>query len=116
MAALWHDGSKTAAQKFVLRDCSFDGVHGFVLGRHHYDAQFYLLDCTFSPAMKDKPLVRYTYREAAKIAELDKMNRWGERTYYWHCHRVGIGEETSVAFRSAKQCPFAEGRRQCDTN
>ncbi|MFX0137537.1 MAG: hypothetical protein ACFFDN_28120, partial [Candidatus Hodarchaeota archaeon] len=46
-ATLWHAGNYHPDQKFVLVNCSFDGVKGFQLGRHHYEAQFFLLDCNF---------------------------------------------------------------------
>ena len=36
-AAMWHDGSKNQDQKFVLRNCKFDGVPGWSLARHHHD-------------------------------------------------------------------------------
>lgn len=89
-AALWHDGSKNRDMKFVLRSCRLDGVEGWYLGRHHVDAQFYLLDCVFSPSMIDKPLARHVYADdPARNAELDKSNLWGERSYYHNCHREG---------------------------
>lgn len=47
-ASIWHDGSHNKDQKFVIRYSSFDGVPKFPLGRHHADAQIYLLDCIFS--------------------------------------------------------------------
>lgn len=40
-AALWHAGSDDINQKFVIKDSFFDGVDGFELGRHHYEAQFF---------------------------------------------------------------------------
>ncbi len=88
-AALWHDGSRDADQKLVLRRCSFDGAADWVLGRHHHDAQFFLLDCTFSRTMKDQPLGRYVYADAAKDRETAAQIRWGERNYYHNCHREG---------------------------
>jgi pectinesterase len=62
-ASIWHAGGFDKDQKFALRNCSFDGVDGFELGRHHYEAQFYLLDCKFSKNMADKPIYRVTYPE-----------------------------------------------------
>src|ERR1043166_966731 len=59
--AVWHDGSKDKDMKFVLRRCTFDGVEGWNLARHHHDAQFYFLDCTFSKTMIDKPPFRVRY-------------------------------------------------------
>src|SRR5262245_5065987 len=52
-ASIWHDGSGDADQKTVLKDCSFDGYAGFKLGRYHREAQFYIIDCSFSMNMAD---------------------------------------------------------------
>ena len=81
-ASIWHDGSAHKEQKFVIRRSSFDGVPGFPLGRHHRDAQFYLLDCTFSEAMADTPIYAPKSPNTVPWA-------WGERHYYWNCHRDG---------------------------
>src|ERR1043165_5300382 len=60
-AAVWHDGSKGQDMKFVLRDCKFDGTNGWVLARHHLDAQLYFLDCQFSKTMADRQPKRVVY-------------------------------------------------------
>ncbi len=97
-AAMWHDGSKDKDMKFVLRDCHFDGVQGWNLARHHHDAQFYFLDCEFSRTMIDRPPFRVIYpldgstpstNDLQRNKTLDKSNVWGERSYYFHCHRDG---------------------------
>ena len=97
-AALWHDGRHDKDMKFVLRNCQLDGVPGWVLARHHVDAQFYLLDCTFSSTMIDRPPKRVIYpigdkpvteADVAKNAENDKLNLHGERAYFDNCHRDG---------------------------
>jgi len=97
-AMIWHDGSKDRAMKFVLRGCKFDGVAGWRLGRHHHDAQFYLLDCTFSNRMLDVPPRRVVYPLGGRPAtdddrkrnrDLDATNVWGERAYFFDCHREG---------------------------
>jgi len=97
-AATWHDGSKNKDQKFVMRDCKFDGTNGWNLARHHADAQFYFLDCSFSRTMIDKPPFRVIYplnganpgeADIRKNQELDARNLWGERSYFWNCHRDG---------------------------
>ena len=97
-AAVWHDGSGDKDMKFVLRDCRFDGAQGWNLARHHHDAQFYFLDCRFSKTMIDKPPFRVLYpldggtpgaSDIARNKDLDKSNRWGERSYFYHCHRDG---------------------------
>jgi pectinesterase len=97
-AAMWHDGSKERDMKFVLRDCRFDGTNGWVLARHHLDAQLYFLDCTFAQSMADRPVKRVIYplnggtpseADIEKNAENDRRNLWGERNYFWNCRREG---------------------------
>lgn len=97
-AAMWHDGSKDRDQKFVVRNSRFDGVDGWRFARHHADAQFYFLDCTFSAAMRDVAPKRVIYpigdkpiteAEIRRNKELDLINRWGERFYYFNSHRTG---------------------------
>lgn len=96
-AALWHDGSKERAQKFVLRNCRLDGVEGWRFARHHRDAQIFLLDCTFSTAMRDKAPRRVVYplkgepteADRKRNSDLDRTNQWGERFYFHNCHRAG---------------------------
>lgn len=82
-ASLWHDGSGNKNQKFVITDSYFDGVPGFPLGRHHRDGQFYLLNCTFSSNMADKPI--YLPVESPNAREWV----WGKRHYYHGCKREG---------------------------
>lgn len=79
-ASLWHDGSRDRDQKFVVRHSRFDGVPGFPLGRHHRDAQFYLLDVSFSANMADRPIY---------AAPAPDPVQWGERIYYANAHRDG---------------------------
>ena len=81
-ASIWHDGRFDKDQKFVIRYSSFDGVPNFPLGRHHRDAQIFLLDCIFSRNMADKPI----YLPVSPNAEVWK---WGERHYFYNCHREG---------------------------
>jgi pectinesterase len=97
-AVVWHHGALDPKMKFVLRNCRFDGATGFVLGRHHVDAQFYFLDCTFSSKMKNHPIHRVLYPleggpptegDARRNADLDKQNIWGERSYFHNCDRDG---------------------------
>ncbi len=76
--------------KFVLRDCQFDGVDGWLPGRHHLDAQFYFLDCTFPKTTADKPIGWVIYPDDPQCnANLDKSNIWGEREYFHNCHCTG---------------------------
>ncbi len=84
-AALWHAGNYQPEQKFVIRNSSFDGVPGFELGRHHYQAQFYLLDCHFSENMADKPI----YKVMDKNHDKNNPYYGGERKYYYNCQKEG---------------------------
>ncbi|MEJ2544609.1 MAG: pectinesterase family protein [Calditrichaceae bacterium] len=84
-AAIWHAGNYSPDQKFVLQNCSFDGVKGFDLGRHHYEAQFYLLDCTFSENMSDKPI----YKVYDKNPDRNNPYYGGERKYFFNCQKDG---------------------------
>lgn len=97
-AAIWHDGSKDPDMKFVLRGCRFDGPPNWILSRHHRDAQYFLIDCCFSERMRDMKPYRVIYplegntptdADLARNRELDPVNRWGERVYYFNCHRDG---------------------------
>ncbi|MDR3611526.1 MAG: pectinesterase family protein [Ignavibacteriaceae bacterium] len=79
-ASIWHDGSGREDNKFVIRNSVFDGVPGFPLGRHHRDAQFYLLDCKFSKNMADKNIYFYPSKPPITL-------KWNEnRYYYYNCH------------------------------
>ena len=97
-AAVWHDGVKNKDMKFVLRNCKFDGTNGWNLARHHHDAQFYFLNCAFSKTMIDKAPFRVIYpldgstpteADIKRNKGLDASNIWGERSYFWNCHRDG---------------------------
>lgn len=84
-AALWHAGGYNKKQKFVIKDSYFDGIKDFDLGRHHYEAQFYLLNCTFSENMSDKKIFRVTYEDTTR----NQPFNWGERYYFYNCSREG---------------------------
>jgi hypothetical protein len=97
-AAVWHDGSRNQDMKFVMRGCRFAGPPGWILARHHADAQFYFVDCTFSAAMRDRAPYRVIYplnggnaseADTKRNAELAKVNQWGERSFYYNAHREG---------------------------
>lgn len=79
-AAIWHDGSKLKDSKTVLVNCSFKGYDGFMLGRYHRDAQFYLVNCAFAQNMKDTAIYRVPTANTIQ---------WGHRVYYYNCHREG---------------------------
>jgi pectinesterase len=77
-AAIWHDGSGNQDSKTVLVNCSFKGYDGFMLGRYHRDAQFYLINCLFADNMKDSAIYR---------VPTNNVIQWGHRVYYYSCHR-----------------------------
>jgi pectinesterase len=79
-AAIWHDGSKHEDSKTVLMNCTFKGYDGFLLGRYHRDAQFYLVNCVFGKNMKDTAIYR---------VPTTNVIQWGHRVYYYNCHREG---------------------------
>lgn len=79
-AAIWHDGSGHIDSKTVLLNCKFTGYDGFMLGRYHREAQFYLVNCSFAKNMKDTPIYR---------VPTNNIIKWGERIYYFNCHREG---------------------------
>jgi len=82
-ASIWHDGSHNEDHKFVIRNSSFDGAIGFPLGRFHRDAQFFLLNCTFSKNMADKKIF-------FAASTPPRILQWGEeRIYFYNCHRDG---------------------------
>jgi len=97
-AAVWHQGTLDSDMKFVMRNCRFDGATKFDLGRHHVHAQFYFRDCKFSEKMRDRLIRRVMYplnggpsteADIRRNADLDNRNIWGERSYFYNCHRNG---------------------------
>jgi len=81
-ASIWHAGSYDKSQKFVIVNSRFDGVKNFELGRHHYESQFYLINCSFSKNMADKPIYRVTYKDDPSR---DRQFIWGPRYYFYNC-------------------------------
>lgn len=79
-AAIWHDGSKHEDSKTVLVNCRFSGYDGFMLGRYHRDAQFYLVNCVFARNMRDADIY---------LVPTSNTIQWGKRIYYYNCHREG---------------------------
>jgi len=105
-AAIWHAGGFNKNQKFVIKNSSFDGVKGFELGRHHYEAQFYLIDCIFSENMSDKEIYRVTYPDDPKR---DRTFNWGKRYYFYNCNRIsGNPEWMKNNLETADGKPLAE--------
>lgn len=88
-AAIWHDGAEDETQKLVIKRSSFDGVDGFILGRRHYDAQFYLLDNSYSASMADTPIFRKTYEDVSR----NRPNNWGDRYYFSGSKKEGVAFE-----------------------
>jgi pectinesterase len=80
-ACIWHDGSMHEDSKTVLKNCSFKGFDGFKLGRYHRDAQFYLINCSFAGNMANEKIY---------LVSTSNVIRWGERIYYYNCHRQGV--------------------------
>jgi pectinesterase len=100
-ASMWHDGSNNPDKKFVMRRCRFDGPENFYLARHHHDAHFYFIDCTFAKVMRDTAPYRVVYpldggtateADIRRNADLDKTNTYGERAYYFNSHREGAND------------------------
>lgn len=81
-ASIWHAGGDNINQKFVITNSYFDGVKGFELGRHHYEAQFYLIGCKFSDSMSTQPIYRVVYPDTTK----NRPFNWGARYFYFNCH------------------------------
>jgi pectinesterase len=79
-ASVWHDGSANPDYKTILKNCKFDGFAGFYLGRYHKDAQFYLINCSFSKNMADKDIY---------LVPTNNKIQWGRRVFYFNCHRDG---------------------------
>lgn len=79
-AAIWHDGTGNETAKTVLKNCHFVGDNGYKLGRFHRDAQFYLVNCTFSKNMADAAIYKNNK---------DTILKWETRVYYFNCHREG---------------------------
>jgi pectinesterase len=97
-AAMWHDGSRDKDMKFVMVRCRFEGPENFRLARHHHDAMFFFIDCSFSKTMCDIAPYRVIYplggveatdADRKKNKDLDATNRWGERAYFFNSHREG---------------------------
>jgi len=86
IASIWHAGINHPKQKMVIKNSSFDGVEHFFIGRHHYDAQFFIVDCQFSNKLADKPIYRKRY---PKNPSKEKPYIFGDRHYYYNCKKEG---------------------------
>ncbi len=97
-ASIWQDGQYNKDQKYVLRNCKFDGLGDFQLARHHHDALFFFVGCSFTNGLVDKPVYRVLYPldggvptadDIANNKQHDPSNIWGDRNYFFNCHRDG---------------------------
>ncbi len=99
-AILWHDGRGSIDNKFVVTNSRFDGRQPTPLGRYHHDSQFYIINCTLTENIIDNNIEHaYAHRKPAKPGEektADTLSQqpadpcpWGERIYYYGCHRIG---------------------------
>jgi len=86
-ATLWHAGVDDPNKKFVLNNCSFSGVANYQLGRHHYEAAFYLINCTFAKGLADQPIYFMDYPENPKKA---RPYFWKDRYYFSGCKGDGF--------------------------
>lgn len=82
-AIIWHDGRGDKHQKLVIKDSWFDAKRPTPLGRYHHDSQFFLMNCRLSSQILDQN-ISYAYTDKV----LDPCP-WGQRTYYYNCHREG---------------------------
>lgn len=86
IASVWHAAITDKSQKMVIKNSHFNGTEHFFLGRHHYDAQFFLIDCDFTEKLADLPIYYKTYKKAP---EKERPYIWGDRHYFFNCHREG---------------------------
>lgn len=113
-ATLWHDGELSHDYKLVVNQSVFDGKEGFLLGRHHYDAQFYILNSQFSERMADVPLFKKRYPENP---QRDRANLWGQRYFFqsnisaklpaWAKDNFRLEDLVPSAYPSIEQWVFA---------
>jgi pectinesterase len=88
-ATIWLDGADVESKKLVVKDSSFDGVQNFILGRRHYDAQFYLINNSYSANMADTPIFRVVYEDESR----NRPNLWGDRYYFSGSVKMGESYE-----------------------
>ena len=79
-ASVWHEGNDQT--KFIMRNCRFDGVNGFILGRGFRNPRFYFLDCRFSRRMRDEPI-----RSMFHPLNSSPVPRRLQHSYFYNCHR-----------------------------
>lgn len=86
ISSLWHACINNPNQKMVVTNCSFDGVEHYFIGRHHYDAQFFLINCNFNSKLADLPIYRKKY---TSNPNKEKPDIYGNRYYYYNCTQNG---------------------------
>ena len=79
-AFVWHDGSVNKSDKTVMKNCTFDGIKDFPLGRYHKNSKFYFFDCKFSKNMANLPLY---------YAQKDKTLPVTHSAFYKNCNKEG---------------------------
>ncbi|MGF7140640.1 pectinesterase family protein [Roseimarinus sediminis] len=85
IGSLWHGAFNNENEKVVVKNCLFDGVEHFFLGRHHYDACYYFLNCRFSEKMADKAIYRKTYNDQ----DNNRPHFYADRHYFHQCEKEG---------------------------
>lgn len=85
-AAVWHAAPTNPNQKLVLESCQFEGADSFYIARHHYDAQFFFLNCTFPELMRNKPIEHVVYKDNPGK---NRPYLHGNRYYFSNCNRIG---------------------------
>jgi len=93
-ASIWHDGSAHEDSKLVIRRSFFDGVPGVALGRHHRDAQFYLLDAQLSANVADKPI--YAAAQQPGRYYYSNVHR-DDGDFAWHADNLPVRDEDVTA-------------------
>jgi pectinesterase len=83
-AAIWHAAPTNKDQRFVLSDCNFTGLDSFYLARHHYDAQFYFVNCSFGSYLCNKAPEHVW---DAAHPENNRPYLYGDRYYFFNCSR-----------------------------
>lgn len=86
IASIWHARITDESQKMLIKNSEFDGVTHFFLGRHHHDAQFYLINCRFSERLADKAIYRKTY---VNNPPKNKADIFGDSYKYMNCSKEG---------------------------
>lgn len=82
-ALIWHDGRGDYDKKLVITDSHFDSKSPVSLGRYHHDSQFFIINCTMTDKIIDRPIC-YAYSDQV----LDTCH-WGMRSYFYNTKRDG---------------------------